>query len=110
MPPGSRRRRIPPQADRGDAGGFQPSLFAGAIRRQRRLKLSDVKVRAVAVAVERGRGAEGRNRRSALLLASTARKLIDDGGAEPLGWVGDETPRELGAVFAPPRKWPTSRG
>ena len=37
---------------------------------------------------------------AALLPASTARKLMDDGGAKLLGWVGDETPWQLGAVFA----------
>src|SRR3954454_17039163 len=35
-----------------------------------------------------------------LLPVSTARKLMDDGGAKLLGWVGDETPWQLGAVFA----------
>jgi NitT/TauT family transport system substrate-binding protein len=40
---------------------------------------------------------------AALLPASTARKLMDDGGAKLLGWVGDETPWQLGAVFASPR-------
>ena len=40
---------------------------------------------------------------AALLPASTARKLIDDGGAKLLGWVGDETPWQLGAVFASPK-------
>jgi NitT/TauT family transport system substrate-binding protein len=28
---------------------------------------------------------------------------MDDGGAKLLGWVGDETPWQLGAVFASPR-------
>jgi NitT/TauT family transport system substrate-binding protein len=28
---------------------------------------------------------------------------MDDGGAKILGWVGDETPFQLGAVFATPR-------
>lgn len=40
---------------------------------------------------------------AALLPVSTARKLIDDGGARLLGWVGDETPWQLGAVFASPK-------
>src|ERR1700748_2575564 len=40
---------------------------------------------------------------AALLPISTARKLMDDGGAKLLGWVGDETPWQLGAVFASPR-------
>jgi NitT/TauT family transport system substrate-binding protein len=40
---------------------------------------------------------------AALLPVSTARKLMDDGGAKLLGWVGDETPWQLGAVFASTR-------
>jgi len=40
---------------------------------------------------------------AALLPVSTARKLMDDGGATLLGWVGDETPWQLGAVFASPK-------
>ena len=40
---------------------------------------------------------------AALLPVSTARKLMDDGGAKFLGWVGDETPWQLGAIFASPR-------
>ena len=40
---------------------------------------------------------------AALLPVSTARKLMDDGGAKILGWVGDQTPFQLGAVFASQR-------
>lgn len=40
---------------------------------------------------------------AALLPVSTARKLMDEGGAKFLGWVGDETPWQLGAVFAAPK-------
>jgi NitT/TauT family transport system substrate-binding protein len=40
---------------------------------------------------------------AALLPVSTARKLMDDGGAKLLGFVGDETPWQLGAVFASPK-------
>jgi NitT/TauT family transport system substrate-binding protein len=40
---------------------------------------------------------------AALLPVSTARKLMDDNGAKLLGWVGDETPWQLGAVFASTR-------
>jgi NitT/TauT family transport system substrate-binding protein len=40
---------------------------------------------------------------AALLPVSTARKLMDDNGAKLLGWVGDETPWQLGAVFASPK-------
>ena len=40
---------------------------------------------------------------AALLPVSTARTLMDAGGAKLLGWVGDETPWQLGAVFASPK-------
>ena len=36
----------------------------------------------------------------ALLPATSAQPLLDAGDAELLGWVGDETPWQLGAVFA----------
>ena len=40
---------------------------------------------------------------AALLPVSAARKLMDSGGAKLLGWVGDETPWQLGAVFTSPK-------
>ncbi|MHC2466159.1 ABC transporter substrate-binding protein [Bradyrhizobium embrapense] len=40
---------------------------------------------------------------AALLPVSTARTLIDANGAKLLGWVGDETPWQLGAIFASPK-------
>ena len=40
---------------------------------------------------------------AALLPVSTARQLMEDGGAKLLGWVGDETPWQVGAVFASPK-------
>ena len=40
---------------------------------------------------------------AALLPISAARKLLDDGSVKLLGWVGDETPWQVGAVFAAPR-------
>ncbi len=55
---GSRR-----QAHRGDAGRLQLPLFAGAARRQIRVQARGRESAAAAVAVERRRGAEGRNRR-----------------------------------------------
>ena len=39
---------------------------------------------------------------AALLPVSAARKLLDDGSIKLLGWVGDETPWQVGAVFAAP--------
>jgi NitT/TauT family transport system substrate-binding protein len=40
---------------------------------------------------------------AALLPASAARRLIDDGSIKLLGWVGEETPWQVGAVFASPK-------
>jgi NitT/TauT family transport system substrate-binding protein len=40
---------------------------------------------------------------AALLPISAARKLLDDGSLKLLGWVGDETPWQVGAVFAAPK-------
>jgi NitT/TauT family transport system substrate-binding protein len=40
---------------------------------------------------------------AALLPISAARKLLDDGSIKLLGWVGDETPWQVGAVFASPK-------
>jgi NitT/TauT family transport system substrate-binding protein len=40
---------------------------------------------------------------AALLPVSAARKLLDDGSIKQLGWVGDETPWQVGAVFASPK-------
>lgn len=39
---------------------------------------------------------------AALLPATAAQPLIDSGDAKLLGWVGDETPWQLGGVFAAP--------
>ena len=40
---------------------------------------------------------------AALLPVSAARKLLDDGSIRQLGWVGDETPWQVGVVFAAPK-------
>jgi NitT/TauT family transport system substrate-binding protein len=40
---------------------------------------------------------------AALLPISTARPLLESGDAKFLGWVGDETPWQVGAVFASPK-------
>jgi NitT/TauT family transport system substrate-binding protein len=40
---------------------------------------------------------------AALLPVSAARKLMDDGSITLLGWVGEETPWQVGAVFASPK-------
>jgi NitT/TauT family transport system substrate-binding protein len=66
-------------------------------------KLSDVKVIPLQSLSNAVAALKGETVDAALLPASTARKLMDDGGAKLLGWVGDETPWQLGAVFASPK-------
>jgi len=66
-------------------------------------KLAAVKVLPLQSLSNAAAALKGETVDAALLPASTARKLIDDGGAKLLGWVGDETPWQLGAVFASPR-------
>ena len=67
------------------------------------LKLSEMKVLPLQSLSNAAAALKGETVDAALLPASTARKLIDDGGAKLLGWVGDETPWQLGAVFASPK-------
>jgi NitT/TauT family transport system substrate-binding protein len=67
------------------------------------LKLSDMKVLPMQSLSNAAAALKGETVDAALLPASTARKLMDDGGAKLLGWVGDETPWQLGAVFASPK-------
>jgi NitT/TauT family transport system substrate-binding protein len=66
-------------------------------------KLSGVKVLPMQSLSNAAAALKGETVDAALLPASTARKLMDDGGAKLLGWVGDETPWQLGAVFASPK-------
>src|SRR5512141_1480566 len=66
-------------------------------------RLADVKVLPLQSLSNAAAALKGETVDAALLPASTARKLIDDGGAKLLGWVGDETPWQLGAVFASPK-------
>jgi NitT/TauT family transport system substrate-binding protein len=66
-------------------------------------KVSDVKVIPLQSLSNAAAALKGETVDAALLPASTARKLMDDGGAKLLGWVGDETPWQLGAVFASPK-------
>src|SRR5271155_2197925 len=66
-------------------------------------KLSDVKVLPMQSLSNAAAALKGETVDAALLPASTARGLIDAGGAKLLGWVGDETPWQLGAVFASPK-------
>jgi NitT/TauT family transport system substrate-binding protein len=66
-------------------------------------KLSDVKIVPLQSLSNAAAALKGETVDAALLPVSTARKLMDDGGAKFLGWVGDETPWQLGAVFASPK-------
>src|SRR6266571_8048270 len=66
-------------------------------------KLGDVKVIPLQSLSNAAAALRGETVDAALLPVSTARKLMDDGGAKFLGWVGDETPWQLGAVFASPK-------
>ena len=66
-------------------------------------KLSEVKVLPMQSLSNAAAALKGETVDAALLPVSTARKLMDDGGAKLLGWVGDETPWQLGAVFASPK-------
>src|ERR1700755_711608 len=66
-------------------------------------KLADVKVLPLQSLSNAAAALKGETVDAARLPVSTARKLMDDGGAKLLGWVGDETPWQLGAVFASPK-------
>jgi NitT/TauT family transport system substrate-binding protein len=66
-------------------------------------KLSEVKVLPLQSLSNAAAALKGETVDAALLPVSTARKLMDDKGAKLLGWVGDETPWQLGAVFASPK-------
>jgi NitT/TauT family transport system substrate-binding protein len=66
-------------------------------------KLSGVKVLPMQSLSNAAAALKGETVDAALLPVSTARKLMDDNGAKLLGWVGDETPWQLGAVFASPK-------
>lgn len=66
-------------------------------------KLAEVKIVPLQSLSNAAAALKGETVDAALLPISTARKLMDDGGAKFVGWVGDETPWQLGAVFASPR-------
>ena len=55
-------------------------------------KLADVKIAPLQSLSNAAAALKGETVDAALLPISTARKLVDEGGAKFLGWVGDETP------------------
>jgi NitT/TauT family transport system substrate-binding protein len=63
-------------------------------------KLAEIKVLPLQSLSNAVAALKGETVDAALLPVSTARTLMDAGGAKLLGWVGDETPWQLGAVFA----------
>ena len=66
-------------------------------------KLTDIKVLPLQSLSNAAAALKGETVDAALLPVSTARPLMETGGAKLLGWVGDETPWQLGAVFASPK-------
>jgi NitT/TauT family transport system substrate-binding protein len=66
-------------------------------------RLSDVKIVPLQSLSNAAAALKGETVDAALLPISTARPLVDSGGARFLGWVGDETPWQVGAVFASPK-------
>jgi NitT/TauT family transport system substrate-binding protein len=66
-------------------------------------KLGEVKVLPLQSLSNAAAALKGETVDAALLPVSTARPLMESGGAKLLGWVGDETPWQLGAVFASPK-------
>src|SRR4030081_2203668 len=63
-------------------------------------KLGDVKVLPLQSLSNAAAALKRETLDAALLPVSTARTLMDANGSNLLGWVGDEPPRQLGAVFA----------
>src|SRR3981189_2173353 len=66
-------------------------------------KLSDVKVLPLQSLSNAAAALKGETVHAALLPVSPGAPLMDADGAKLLGWVGDETPWQLGAVFASPK-------
>jgi NitT/TauT family transport system substrate-binding protein len=66
-------------------------------------KLADVKLLPLQSLSNVTAALKGETVDAALLPISAARKLVDDGEVKQLGWVGDETPWQVGAVFASPK-------
>jgi NitT/TauT family transport system substrate-binding protein len=66
-------------------------------------RLADMKVLPLQSLSNAAAALKGETVDAALLPVSTARTLMDTDGAKLIGWVGDETPWQLGAVFAAPK-------
>ncbi|MBV9985070.1 ABC transporter substrate-binding protein [Bradyrhizobium sp.] len=66
-------------------------------------RLSEVKIVPLQSLSNAAAALKGETVDAALLPISTARPLVESDGAKLLGWVGDETPWQVGAVFASPK-------
>ncbi|HTO64067.1 MAG TPA: ABC transporter substrate-binding protein [Bradyrhizobium sp.] len=66
-------------------------------------RLADVKIVPLQSLTNVVAALKGETVDAALLPISTARPLVESDGAKLLGWVGDETPWQVGAVFASPK-------
>src|ERR1700752_3766629 len=75
----------------------------GLLADKYKFKLADVKVLPLQSLSNAAAALKGETGEASRLPVSTARPLMEDSGAGLLGWVGDETPWQLGAVFASPR-------
>ena len=75
----------------------------GLLADKYKFKLADVKVLPLQSLSNAAAALKGETVDAALLPVSTARPLMETDGAKFLGWVGDETPWQLGAVFASPK-------
>src|SRR3982074_344396 len=78
----------------------------GLLADKYKFKLADVKVLPLQSLSNAAAALKGETVDAALLPISTARSLVDSGGAKFLGWAGDETPWQPGAVFASPKTLP----
>ena len=72
----------------------------GLLARKYGLELANMKLVPLQSLTNVASALKGGRIEAALLPATSAQPLLDAGDAELLGWVGDETPWQLGAVFA----------
>src|SRR3977135_964325 len=83
--------------------GYSFHYSLGLLADKYGFKLHEIKVLPLQSLSNAAAALKGETVDAALLPVSTARTLMDAGGAKLVGWVGDETPWQLGAVFASPK-------
>src|SRR4029434_6269248 len=72
----------------------------GLLADKYKFKLSDLKVLPLQSLSNAAAALKGETVDAALLPVSTARPLMETDGAKFVGWVGEETPWQLGAIIA----------